>query len=245
MDTKNSAKNDEGKKFLSAKNQLKSFLTDEGDDKERVTSQIADLFLYCTVPFADIAGFTAWSSSREPKLVFVLLHTVYQAFDTLAKRRNVFKVETIGDCYVEVTGLPEAQPKHAVIMSRFAYKCRHRMNQFTKELEVQLGPETGELSMRMGLNSGPVTAGVLLGSNAQFQLFGDTVNTGMSFSFQNREVGRRNLCFDYHPYFACVLIPAARMESTGVKDKIQISKTTTNELIAADKEHWIRPREEG
>ena len=58
---------------------------------------IADLFPNCTVLFADIAGFTAWSSTREPSQVFTLLQNVYQAFDKVATRRRVFKVETIGD----------------------------------------------------------------------------------------------------------------------------------------------------
>ena len=49
--------------------------------------------------FADIAGFTAWSSVREPAQVFTLLEQIYGSFDALAKRRGVFKVETIGDCY--------------------------------------------------------------------------------------------------------------------------------------------------
>ena len=52
------------------------------------------------------------------------------------------------------------------------------MGSITKELEVTLGPDTGDLGMRFGLHSGPVTAGVLHGERAQFQLFGDTVNTG-------------------------------------------------------------------
>jgi class 3 adenylate cyclase len=62
-------------------------------------------------------------------------------------------------------------------MARFAWDCLLRMNQVKKELEVKLGPDTGELSMRFGLNSGPVTAGVLRGERARFQLFGHTVNT--------------------------------------------------------------------
>lgn len=50
--------------------------------------------------FADIVGFTAWSSMREPAQVFTLLETLYSAFDELANELGVFKVETIGDCYV-------------------------------------------------------------------------------------------------------------------------------------------------
>ena len=68
---------------------------------------IADLFPETTVMFGDIAGFTAWSSMREPSHVFHLLETIYGAFDAIAMRRNVFKIETIGDSYVAVCGLPE------------------------------------------------------------------------------------------------------------------------------------------
>jgi hypothetical protein len=59
---------------------------------------MAEMFTHTTVMFGDIAGFTAWSSEREPSQVFKLLETLYAAFDTVAKRLNVFKVETIGDC---------------------------------------------------------------------------------------------------------------------------------------------------
>ena len=63
------------------------------------TRPIADLFLECTVMFGDISGFTAWSSTREPSQVFTLLEQIYSSFDSIAKRRKIFKVETIGDCY--------------------------------------------------------------------------------------------------------------------------------------------------
>jgi hypothetical protein len=56
-------------------------------------------FPKCTVLFADIVGFTAWSSVRDPTQVFTLLETLYNSFDQIAKKRKVFKVETIGDCY--------------------------------------------------------------------------------------------------------------------------------------------------
>jgi hypothetical protein len=109
------------------------------------------------VIFADIVGFTAWSSEREPQDVFLLLQTIYHAFDKLAKRRGVFKVETIGDCYVAVTGLPEPQSDHAVRMTKFAKECNTKMTEVTKKLDVRLGPDTSDLSLRIGLHSGPVT----------------------------------------------------------------------------------------
>ena len=63
------------------------------------SAPIADLFPSATVMFADIASFTAWSSVREPTQVFMLLEEIYNAFDAIAKKRRVFKVETIGDSY--------------------------------------------------------------------------------------------------------------------------------------------------
>lgn len=91
--------------------QLKQFMKSSPGYHEAVvggfdSKPIADLFLDATVLFADISGFTAWSSVREPTQVFTLLESVYRALDIIARRRKVFKVETVGDCYVAVTGLP-------------------------------------------------------------------------------------------------------------------------------------------
>jgi class 3 adenylate cyclase len=147
--------------------------------------------------------------------VFILLETLYRAFDDIAKRRRVFKVETIGDCYVAVTGLPDPRKDHAVAMARFSRDCMTRMRSLCKQLEVTLGPDTGDLAMRMGIHSGPVTAGVLRGERSRFQLFGDTMNT------------------------------AARMEHTGLRDKIQVSQETADLLIAAGKSSWLSKREDG
>ena len=67
-----------------------------------------------------MVGFTAWSSVREPSQVFSLLELLYNSFDNIAKRRRVFKVETVGDCYVAVAGLPRSRDDHAIVMARFA-----------------------------------------------------------------------------------------------------------------------------
>jgi Adenylate and Guanylate cyclase catalytic domain len=69
-------------------------------DENNCSAPIADLHVETTVVFADIVNFTMWSSVRDPYDVFTLLETIYAAFDEVANRRNVFKVETIGDCYV-------------------------------------------------------------------------------------------------------------------------------------------------
>ena len=113
---------------------------------------IADFFPHCTVLFADIVGFTAWSSSRDPTAVFTLLESLYSCFDRLARRLNVFKVETIGDCYVAVTGLPDPQADHAVRMAQFSRACMAKMLQIVQALIKHLGPDTGDLSMRFGLH---------------------------------------------------------------------------------------------
>jgi class 3 adenylate cyclase len=147
-------------------------------------------------------------------MVFTLLETVYHFFDATAKRRKVFKVEVVGDCYVAACGLPDPRKDHAVVMAKFAHECLRGMGNLTRELEVELGPNTTELELRVGLHSGPVVAGVLRGEKSRFQLFGDTMNT------------------------------ASRMKSTGVPNRIQVSQDTADLIVAGKKENWIIPRED-
>lgn len=101
---------------------------------------IAQVYPETTIIFADIVGFTSWSSTREPSQVFQLLETLFAGFDALAAIYGVFKIETIGDCYVAVLGLPKAHKRHAVAMAKFANDCRAKMQQLTRELEPTLGP---------------------------------------------------------------------------------------------------------
>lgn len=192
--------------FLATSNRQESY---PGLDEE----PIAEMFSNTTIMFADIAGFTAWSSEREPAKVFKLLETLYHEFDAIAKRLDVFKVETIGDCYVAVSGLPHPQKNHAKIMARFASEILTSATNLTQELDSVLGPGTSDLGMRVGLHSGAVTAGVLRGAKSRFQLFGDTVNT------------------------------ASRMESTGEMGKIQVSEITANLIVQSGKKHWLKERE--
>jgi hypothetical protein len=84
------------------------------DDNIFGTEPIADLFPHATVMFIDIAGFTAWSSEREPSQVFTLLESLYHAFDKVGQKLGIFKVETIGDSYVAVAGLPTPRKDHAI-----------------------------------------------------------------------------------------------------------------------------------
>ena len=113
-----------------------------------------------------------------------------------------------------VCGLPDPRRDHAIVMAKFAHECLRKMERLTTELEVELGPDTADLGLRVGLHSGPVVAGVLRGEKSRFQLFGDTMNT------------------------------ASRMESNGVPNRIQISQDTADLLIAAGKHHWCIARED-
>ena len=113
------------------------------------------------------------------------------------------------------TGLPEKRDDHAILMARFARDSLRKMLRVVQKLEVRLGPGTADLGLRIGIHSGPVTAGVLRGEKARFQLFGDTVNT------------------------------AARMESTGAKNKIHLSAETAELIRSAEyKDIWTSPRKE-
>lgn len=198
--------------FASHNQRIKKFLDGSDDAMLQTKSKpIAEFYPEITVMFADIVGFTAWCSVREPSQVFTLLEMLYASFDDIAKKRRVFKVETVGDCYVAACGLPDKRKDHALVMARFAQACLQKTNSLMKRLEVQLGPDTGDLTIRIGLHSGPVTAGVLRGERARFQLFGDTMNI------------------------------AARMESTGLPGRIHLSEEAAQCLNSSQKQHWVHP----
>ena len=88
------------------------------------------------------------------------------------------EIETIGDCWLGICGVPNPNPKHALAMTRFAADCVKKMDEIVLSLQSDLGSGTLELKLRVGIHSGPVTAGILAGQKSRFQLFGDSVNTG-------------------------------------------------------------------
>lgn len=126
-------------------------------NREYEDSILAELYSETSVIFADIVGFTQWSSSREPFQVFKLLETLFLSFDMIAKQPDclLFKVETTGDCYVGVSGYPHSQPDHAVRVARFARAILDSFARDIKVLSATLGPETLKLGLRIGIHSGP------------------------------------------------------------------------------------------
>lgn len=82
---------------------------------------------------------------------------------------------SLGDCYMAVTGVPDKDPHHAENMADFALDIMNVMNKMNAARKLQ--NEEVELQLRVGIASGPVTAGVVRADRARFQLFGDTVNT--------------------------------------------------------------------
>ena len=115
-----------------------------------------------------------------------------------------------------MTGLPQPRADHASVMAKFASRSMNAVNHLinSEELITRLGEDTAQLSMRVGLHSGPTTAGVLRGQKSRFQLFGDTVNT------------------------------ASRMESNGAKGRIHCSQATADSLIECSKGDWLQIRKD-
>ncbi|KAL7505956.1 hypothetical protein ACHAXN_003317 [Cyclotella atomus] len=149
--------------------------SDQNMDMEE-DEPIADLFLDTSIMFSDIVGFTKWSSERSPHEVFKLLERLFWEFDDIAQRLHVFKLGTIGDCYIAVTGIPDPIDDHATLLTQFAFECRTKVRKVCSDLEAE-GLDTAKLDMRFGIHSGAITAGILRGTKSRFELFGDTINT--------------------------------------------------------------------
>ena len=150
---------------------------------------IADQFSSASILFADVVDFTPLSNRLQPAEVVGILDHLFTHFDVLADRYGVEKIKTIGDCYMVAAGVPAPRADHARVMARMAIDMREAMH--SQDAVGHLG-----LEIRIGINSGPVVAGVIGRKRFLYDLWGDAVNT------------------------------ASRMESHGTPGQIQVTRAT-------------------
>jgi guanylate cyclase len=148
---------------------------------------IADQFAAASILFADVVDFTPLSERLQPAEVVGILDHLFTHFDLLADRYGVEKIKTIGDCYMVAAGIPTPRDDHARVMALMALDMREAMR--SKDAVGHLG-----LELRIGLDSGPVVAGVIGRKRFLYDLWGDAVNS------------------------------ASRMESHGTPGQIQVTR---------------------
>jgi adenylate cyclase len=149
---------------------------------------IANHFEGASILFADVVDFTPMSAKMSPTDLVDLLNEVFSYFDNLVEKYDVEKIKTIGDCYMVASGVPRPRPDHAHVLARLALEMRQFVNQ------SKFGAH--KISLRIGINSGAVVAGVIGRKKFIYDLWGDAVNT------------------------------ASRMESHGSEGTIQITRAT-------------------
>jgi adenylate cyclase len=148
---------------------------------------IADAFSHVTVLFADIVGFTPYAERFPPDMSVQTLNELFSDFDALVKRGGLEKIKTIGDAYMVAGGLPEPRPDHAEAIAEMGLEMLEAAAHRTLRDGVPI-------RLRIGIDSGPVVAGVIGQRKFSYDLWGDTVNT------------------------------ASRMESHGVPGRIQVTE---------------------
>ena len=173
-----------------AENLLLNILPRSIADKLKAEPQrIADHFESASILFADVVDFTPWSERLPPAEVVGYLDHLFRHFDDLAERYELEKIKTIGDCYMVAAGVPTPRPDHALALALMALDMIEVMR--SADEVADLG-----LELRVGINSGPVVAGVIGRKRFLYDLWGDAVNT------------------------------ASRMESHGTPGRIQITRAT-------------------
>lgn len=136
-------------------------------------SVIAETYDQVTIYFSDIVGFTRLSAESTPLQVVDLLNDLYTCFDSIIENFDVYKVETIGDAYMVVSGLPVKNGRnHAREIARMSLALRDHVMTFS----IPHRPNE-QLKLRIGMHSGPCVAGVVGLKMPRYCLFGDTVNT--------------------------------------------------------------------
>lgn len=154
---------------------------------------IADSFADVSVLFADLVGFTDFSSQTTPTELVELLNLIFSEFDQLSEEHGLEKIKTIGDAYMVVAGLPTYRPDHAEAIAQMALDMQAALASFNAKIGQAF-------RLRIGINIGPVVAGVIGLSKFIYDLWGDTVNV------------------------------ASRMESSGIPGEIQVTAATYERL---------------
>jgi adenylate cyclase len=168
---------------------LHAILPDEIVPRLKAASgTIADDIPEASVLFADVVDFTPMSAALSPAQLVELLDEVFSCFDAFVAELGLEKIKTVGDAYMAAAGVPRARQDHAHAIAALALRIRDH--------EAVNPVDGGRLMFRVGVNSGPVTAGVIGTRTFSYDLWGDTVNT------------------------------ASRMESSGVPGAIQITGAT-------------------
>eukprot|EP00555_Chaetoceros_dichaeta_P013092 CAMPEP_0198268664 /NCGR_PEP_ID=MMETSP1447-20131203/38306_1 /TAXON_ID=420782 /ORGANISM="Chaetoceros dichaeta, Strain CCMP1751" /LENGTH=742 /DNA_ID=CAMNT_0043959849 /DNA_START=100 /DNA_END=2328 /DNA_ORIENTATION=- len=153
-------------------------------DGKKVAPESRDVV---TIFFSDIVGFTKISSTLSPIKISEMLDRLYSNFDSLSRKHDVFKVETIGDAYMAVTNLVKDQPDdHAKRIAEFSIEALKGANETLIDLDDE---SLGYVNIRVGFHSGPVVANVVGSVNPRYCLFGDTVNTASRME-SNSEINR-------------------------------------------------------
>ncbi len=147
---------------------------------------IADKFDEATVMFADITGFTKLTRSMSAEELVDLLNEIFSQFDVCAKKHGVEKIKTIGDAYLAASGIPEVDEDHAENMVRLALDLQDRLQEISGTLGI-------DLNMRIGIATGPVTAGVIGKSRFAYDVWSNTVNLASRLE-ANGEVGAVRVC---------------------------------------------------
>lgn len=130
---------------------------------------IADSHESVSIMFADLVNFTHISAGMPPSELVNLLNQVFSRFDQLTEKYGLEKIKTIGDAYMVVGGLPNAREDHAQAVASMALEMQTALKEVAQKNQK-------ELKMRIGINSGPVIAGVIGSSKFSYDLWGDTVN---------------------------------------------------------------------
>jgi len=130
---------------------------------------IADNYASVTVLFADVVGFTQLSSNTDASKLVTLLNEIFTCFDRLAEKHGLEKIKTIGDGYMLVGGLPVPRTDHARVVADMALEMM-------VEIEAMNRANGTQFSIRIGVNTGPVVAGVIGRKKFSYDLWGATVN---------------------------------------------------------------------